>query len=80
MAHFSAINLPWQKRPWIANGGEFDRRLGFAVAVTGIKIMGVVRCDQPRVVDLAALPACKVDGLPEALLDEVLAKVAALFD
>src|ERR1039458_7043091 len=38
----------------ITNGGEFARRLGFAVPVTGIKTTGVVRCDQPRVIDLAA--------------------------
>ena len=37
----------------ISNGGAFARRLGFAVPVTGIKTTGVVRCDQPRVIDLA---------------------------
>ena len=50
----------------ITNGGEFARRLGFAVAVTGIKTTGVVRCDQPRVIDLAARHGRKVDTLPEA--------------
>jgi mRNA interferase ChpB len=64
----------------ITNGGEFARRLGFAVAVTGIKTTGVVRCDQPRVIDLAARHGRKVDALPEAILDEVLAKVGTLFE
>jgi len=63
----------------ITNGGEFARRVGFAVAVSGIKTTGVIRCDQPRVVDLAARDARKVDTLPFEILDEVLAKVATLF-
>lgn len=63
----------------ITNGGDFARRLGFAVPIVGIKTSGVVRCDQPRVIDLAAREARKVDTLPEALMDEVLAKVGTLF-
>ena len=64
----------------ITNGGEFARRLGFGVALTGIKTTGVVRCDQPRVIGLAARHGRKVDALPEAILDEVLAKVGTLFE
>ncbi len=64
----------------ITNGGEFGRRLAFAVPVTGINTTGVVRCDQPRVLDLAARHARKVDSLPAPILDEVLAKVATLFE
>jgi mRNA interferase ChpB len=64
----------------ITNGGEFARRLGFAVPVTGIKTTGVVRCDQPRVIDLAARHARKVDTLPAPIMDEVLAKVVTLFE
>jgi mRNA interferase ChpB len=64
----------------ITTGGEFARRLGFAVPVTGIKITGIVRCDQPRVIDLAARHARKVDTLPAPIMDEVLAKVATLFE
>lgn len=63
----------------ITSGGDFARRLGFAVPLTGIKTTGVVRCDQPRVVDLAARQGRKVDALPDAILDEVLAKVGTLF-
>nr|WP_288120749.1 type II toxin-antitoxin system PemK/MazF family toxin [Thiomonas sp.] len=64
----------------ITNGGEFARCLGFAVPLTGIKTTGVVRCDQPRVIDLTARHARKVDTLPAPLMDEVLAKVATLFE
>ena len=64
----------------ITSGGDFARRLGFAVPVTGIKTTGVVRCDQPRVLDLAARHARKVDCLPAPIMDEVLAKVATLFE
>ncbi len=64
----------------ITNGGEFARRLGFAVLIAGIKTTGVIRCDQPRVIDLAARHARKVDTLPEAIMDEVLARVATLFE
>jgi mRNA interferase ChpB len=63
----------------ITNGGDFARRSGFAVPLTGIKTTGIVRCDQPRVVDLAARQGRKVDTLPEVILDEVLAKVGTLF-
>ena len=64
----------------ITNGGEFARRLGFAVTLSGIQTTGIVRCDQPRVIDLAARHARKVDTLPETILEEVLAKVSTLFE
>lgn len=64
----------------ITSGGEFARRLGFAVTISGTKITGVVRCDQPRVLDLHARMGRKVDCLPAPIMDEVLAKVATLFE
>jgi mRNA interferase ChpB len=63
----------------ITNGGDFARRIGFAVELIGIKTTGIVRCDQPRVLDIAERGGRKVDSLPAALLDEVMAKVATLF-
>lgn len=63
----------------ITSGGDFARRVGFAVPISGIKTTGIVRCDQPRVIDLAARHARKVDTLPAPLMDEVLAKVTTLF-
>jgi len=64
----------------ITSGGDFARRIGFAVPVTGIKTTGVVRCDQPRVLDLGARNARKVDTLPTSIMDEVLAKLAPIFE
>src|ERR1017187_10951554 len=56
----------------ITSGGDFARRIGFAVPITGIKTTGVVRCDQPRVLDLPARNGRKVDALPPEILDEVM--------
>ncbi len=64
----------------ITSGGEFARRIGFAVPITGIKTNGVVRCDQPRVLNLGARNARKVDTLPTSILEEVLARLAPLFE
>ena len=47
--------------------------------ISGGKTTGVIRCDQPRVLDLAARNGRKVDTLPPAIMDEVLATVATLF-
>jgi mRNA interferase ChpB len=63
----------------ITNGGEFARRIGFAVPISGIRTTGVVRCDQPRVLDLQARNGRKVDALPPLILEDVLARVATLF-
>ena len=45
-----------------------------------IAFMRGVRCDQPRVIDLNARNGRKVDTLPAEILDEVLAKVALIFE
>jgi mRNA interferase ChpB len=63
----------------ITNGGGFARRIGFAVEIHGIKTTGIVRCDQPRVLDVAERGGRKVDVLPDALLADVLARVATIF-
>jgi mRNA interferase ChpB len=64
----------------ITSGGDFARRIGFSVSVTGIKTTGIVRCDQPRVLDLGARNARKIDTLPAPIMDEVLAKIAPIFE
>jgi mRNA interferase ChpB len=63
----------------ITSGGEFARRIGFAVPLTGIRTNGIVRCDQPRVLDIEARHGRKVDALSTELLDEVLSKTITLF-
>ena len=64
----------------ITNGGEFARRIGFAVPIAGIKTTGVVRCDQPRVLDIQARGGRKTDTLPPEILEEVLARLAPIFE
>ena len=64
----------------ITGGGDFARRIGFAVPLSGTKTTGVVRCDQPRVLDLEARRGRKVDALPAEILDEVLARGVTLFE
>jgi mRNA interferase ChpB len=64
----------------ITNGGAFAQRIGFAVEIAGIKTTGLIRCDQPRVLDIAERGGRKVDTLPAVLMDEVLARVATLFE
>jgi mRNA interferase ChpB len=64
----------------ITNGGDFARRIGFAVPVTGIKTTGVIRCDQPRVLDICSRNGRKVDTLPALIMEDVLAKLAPIFE
>lgn len=64
----------------ITNGGDFARRIGFAVELAGLKTTGVVRCDQPRVLDLDARNGRKVESLPPDLLDDVLARIVTIFE
>lgn len=63
----------------ITSEGEFARRIGFAVPLAGTRTTGIVRCDQPRVLDIEARHGKKVEALPAELLDEVLAKTITLF-
>jgi len=49
------------------------------VAITGIQTKGVVRCDQPRVIDISARPGRKLESLPVEFMDEVLARLGPLF-
>jgi mRNA interferase ChpB len=62
----------------ITTGGAFAKNKGFAVELTGIKTVGVVRCDQIRVLDLTERKAKLVESIDANTLNEVLAKVATL--
>jgi mRNA-degrading endonuclease toxin of MazEF toxin-antitoxin module len=66
----------------ITSGGSFARTAGFAVALAGagIKTTGVVRCDQPRALDLRARGGRKLESIPAATVDEVLAKLTPIFE
>ncbi len=62
----------------ITNGGDFARRLGFAVPISGIQTTGIIRCDQPRVLDIIQRGGRKVDQLPAAILADVIARLATI--
>ncbi len=63
----------------ITNGGEFASRIGFAVPLVGIHTTGVVRCDQPRVLDLNVRGGRRIETVPSELMDDVLARTVTLF-
>ncbi|WP_108468471.1 type II toxin-antitoxin system PemK/MazF family toxin [Polynucleobacter difficilis] len=62
----------------ITSGGSFARLSGFTVDLIGSKTMGVVRCDQPRVLDLGARKAKKLERVSTDVMDDVLAKLITL--
>ena len=66
----------------ITTGGNFARSAGFAVSLTGtgMQTTGVVRCEQPRVLDLAARGGKKIERAPDAIVSEVLARIAPLLE
>jgi mRNA interferase ChpB len=66
----------------ITSGGDFARTRGFAVSLmgTGTSTTGVVRCDQPRALDIGSRNGRKLESVPIEIMDEVLAKLAAIFD
>ena len=66
----------------ITSGGGFARTAGFAVSLmgAGTQTTGVVRCDQPRALDLRARAAKKLETVPDGVVDEVLSKVIPLFE
>ena len=66
----------------ITSGGNFARTAGFAVKLegAGTKTTGVVRCDQPRALDLGARNGKRLESVPDAIVDEVLAKLTPIFE
>ena len=66
----------------ITTGGAFARTAGFAVSLSGggTETTGVVRCDQPRALDLRARRGKKIEQAPAHIVNEVLGKVAPIFE
>jgi mRNA interferase ChpB len=66
----------------ITSGGAFVRMIGFAVSLSGAgtKTKGIIRCDQPRAIDLAARQARKLESVPPTIMDEVLARLRPIFE
>jgi mRNA-degrading endonuclease toxin of MazEF toxin-antitoxin module len=66
----------------ITSSRNFARTAGFAVTLedAGTKTRGIVHCDQPRALDLGARGGKKVESVPDAIMDEVLARLAPIFE
>jgi mRNA interferase ChpB len=64
----------------ITTGGNFARTRGFAVSLSGAgtRTTGVVRCDQPRALDLAARNGTRLERLPDEITADVLARLATI--
>lgn len=65
----------------ITSGGNFARTAGFAVSLmeAGTKTTGVIRCDQPRALDIGSRNGRKLESVPDSIIDEVLAKLSPIF-
>ncbi len=65
----------------ITTGGKFARTAGFAVSLSGAgtETTGVIRCDQPRTLDLKARGAEKRERVPDFIVEEVLLRLAPIF-
>ncbi|MGO9005920.1 MAG: type II toxin-antitoxin system PemK/MazF family toxin [Beijerinckiaceae bacterium] len=66
----------------ITTGGNFARVQGFTVSLSGAgtNATGVILCHQLRALDLRARNAKFSEKAPDFIVDEVLAKVTALFE
>jgi mRNA interferase ChpB len=66
----------------ITRGDNFARTAGFTVSLSdaGTRTRGVVRCDQPRALDLGARNGRKLESASEATMDDVLARLATIFE
>ncbi|WP_297203858.1 type II toxin-antitoxin system PemK/MazF family toxin [uncultured Pluralibacter sp.] len=64
----------------VTTGGSFARTAGFTVSLkgAGTKTVGVIRCDQPRTVDMAARDGKRLERIPDAVVNEVLARLDAI--
>ncbi|AQX18400.1 MULTISPECIES: type II toxin-antitoxin system PemK/MazF family toxin [Bartonella] len=62
----------------ITSGRNFARTAGFAVSLmgAGLHTTGVIRCDQPRALDIGARQGKKLETVPPMIMNEVLAKLA----
>ena len=64
----------------ITSGGNFARAAGFTVSLdsAGTKTTGVIRCDQPRTIHMGARNGKCLERIPEAVVNEVLARLEAI--
>ncbi len=64
----------------ITRGGSLARRRGFAVPLeeAGMRTTGVIRCDQPRTLDLEARNGKHVETVPDPIMADALARLATI--
>jgi mRNA interferase ChpB len=66
----------------VTSGGNFARAAGFAVSLdgAGTKTRGIIRCDQPRTIDMAARNGKRLEKIPDSIVNEVLARLEAILN
>ncbi|MDE8556694.1 type II toxin-antitoxin system PemK/MazF family toxin [Pantoea vagans] len=66
----------------VTSGGNFVRVAGFAVSLdeAGCRTKGIIRCDQPRTLDMEAREGRRLEQLPDAIVNEVLARLEAILN
>lgn len=66
----------------VTQGGNFARDRGFAVSLmrAGLNTQGVVLCNQLRVLDLVARGARFLEKAPPEIVEEVLRRIAPIFE
>ena len=66
----------------ITQGGQQSRFSGFAVSLmgTGSQTQGIVMCNQPRTIDMAARHGRFIEKTSTSLIEEVLARLQPIFE
>ncbi|CAI2454714.1 MULTISPECIES: type II toxin-antitoxin system PemK/MazF family toxin [Serratia] len=64
----------------VTSGGNFARMAGFTVSLdgAGTKTTGVIRCDQPRTIDMGARSGKRLERIPDSIMNEVLGRLEAI--
>jgi mRNA-degrading endonuclease toxin of MazEF toxin-antitoxin module len=64
----------------ITTGGNFARMAGFAVSLddAGTRTTGIVRCDQPRALDIGSRNGRRLESVPPEIIDDLLARLATI--
>lgn len=64
----------------ITQGGDYSRHAGFAVVLAGCKTQGVALVNKVRMLDLTARRAKRLERAPNDLVEEALARLAAILE
>lgn len=64
----------------ITTGGDFARTRGFSVSLddAGTRTKGIIRCDQPRTLDLKARQARLLEKAPDSIVEDAIARLATI--